>query len=156
MSQNIHIWIPRLWSIPFIPSCRSRMKRNKEISWFLTKDFQLKLLSWEWSKMYTSGWQHISTCIGFPVILRHDCSRALYVSLRCCMAHLFKIKKSDPEPSLHICLTAIDQVQPAAPASMQCGPLLPPAWLHIYIHQVSLCFYLFSLYTPSTLKNPLN
>lgn len=95
MSQNIHIWIPRLWSIPFIPSCRSRMKRNKEISWFLTKDFQLKLLSWEWSKMFTSGWQHISTCIGFPVILDHDYSRVLYVSL-VLYGHLFQNYKEWP------------------------------------------------------------
>lgn len=83
MSQNIDIWITRLWSNPFIPlSRRSRMKRNKEISWFLTEDFQCKLLSWEWSKMYIWAWQHMSShavLYYFPVILCHNYGRFLYV-----------------------------------------------------------------------------
>ena len=150
MSQNIHIWITHLWSNPFIPSCRSRMKRNEEISWFLTKDFQLKLLSWEHGKVYTSGWQHISTCIGFPVTLHHNYSRYLYVSLA-----LYGPPFQDYQEWPWALSTHLPQCCGSAPA---CCPCLYAVWTtaashmatHIHTLGISLLLFIFHVHTFNT------
>lgn len=164
MSQNIDIWITSLWSNPFIPlSRRSRMKRNKEISWFLTKDFHCKLWSCEWSKMYISGWQHMSSCTVlyyFPVILCHDYGRLLSVSLA--FSILLQDSKTRPLETFAAMAPAglasrsIPQSAPAVPPSLAAAGTTTTSHLPPNAHAVIALLLFSPIYIHSSLKNPHN